>query len=77
MTSPRHTAPSPPGTFGAEGKWSEWYSIRFPDDFDGVYSGALSPGEYWAVWSRSHDLGRQVLRRMTFQIYQHGSFSMG
>lgn len=66
-----------PGTAaGADGKWNEWCSIRLPDDFDRVYSGALSPGEYWATWSRSHGLGPQVLRRITFQIDKYGSFSM-
>jgi hypothetical protein len=75
-TSPRHTPPRRPGTAGADGKWNEWYAIRFPDDFDGVYSGALSSGEYWATWSRSHGLGRQVLRRTTFHIDQYGNFSM-
>ncbi|MGH3018507.1 MAG: hypothetical protein ACRDLU_09055, partial [Gaiellaceae bacterium] len=42
MTSPRRTPPMRPGTAaGADGKWNEWYSIRLPDDFDRVYSGAL------------------------------------
>ena len=76
-TSPLHTPPMRPGSSGADGKLSEWYSIRFPNDFGKIYSGTLSPGEYWATWSRAHDLGRQILRRITFRIDQNGSFSMG
>jgi len=75
-TLPLHAVPGRPGSAGAEGKWNDWYYLRFPDDFRGIYSGALSKGEYSATWSRSHGLGREVLRRTAFHIDEYGTFTM-
>jgi hypothetical protein len=60
-----------PGTAGHEGVWNDYYVLFFPDGFHNV-GAPLPAGEYVVTWSRTHGMGRQVLRRSTFEIDKHG-----
>jgi hypothetical protein len=67
----------PPRSVKSNGKWNEFYLALFPDNFRVGLSalGRLSPGEYVVTWSRDRGFGRETLRRCTFEIDRHGTFS--
>jgi hypothetical protein len=68
----------PPQRVKAEGKWKTSTTSCFPTH--SAYSEEPSTligsiRAYIVTWSRDHDFGRQRLRRCTFTIDLHGSFS--